>query len=132
MLGNVPEPLRYSEDHGWVAPAGHGPDGLARVGLTEYGQDLVGEVEFVELPALGRHLVAGDLMAEIEARKATSELYSPLAGRIVAVNESLAESPGAINRDPYGAGWLCVLAADDATEIDRLMDAAAYERFVGG
>lgn len=129
---NVPEPLRYSEDHGWVAPQGEGPEELARVGLTDYGQDLLGEVEFVELPSPGSHLVAGALMAEIEARKATSELYSPLAGRIVAVNESLVESPGAINSDPYGDGWLCILAPDDAADIDRLMDGTAYARFVGG
>jgi glycine cleavage system H protein len=129
---NVPEALRYSEDHGWVASQVEGSEGLARVGLSDYGQDLLGEVEFVELLPAGSHVVAGDLLAEIEARKATSELYSPLAGRIVAVNESLLESPEAINSDPYGDGWLCILAPDDATDIDRLMDGTAYARFVGG
>ncbi len=129
---SVPELLRYSEDHGWVAPPGEGPEGHARVGLTDYGQDLLGEVEFVDLPAPGSHLRAGDLMAEIEARKATSELYSPLGGRVVAVNESLLDSPGAINSDPYGEGWLCIVAPDDAGDIDRLMDPGAYARFVDG
>lgn len=129
---NVPELLRYSEDHGWVAPQGEGPGAHARVGLTDYGQDLLGEVEFVELPAPGSHLGAGDMMAEIEARKATSELYSPVAGRIVAVNESLVQAPEAVNLDPYGDGWLCILAPDDAAEIDRLMDPGAYARYVGG
>ncbi|MCY3787036.1 MAG: glycine cleavage system protein GcvH [bacterium] len=129
---NVPASLRYSEGHGWVAAEGEGPEHLARVGLTDYGQDLLGEVEFVELPELGGRLAAGELMAEIEARKATSELYAPLTGRVVAVNGLLADRPGAVNADPYGEGWLCVLAVDDASCIEELMDGAAYARFVGG
>ena len=129
---NVPEPLRYSEDHGWVAAEGEGSERMARVGLTDYGQDLLGEVEFVELPEPGSRLTAGDLMAEIEARKATSELYAPLAGRVVAVNGLLAERPDTVNTDPYGDGWLCVLALDDAAHIEGLMDGVAYARFVSG
>ena len=129
---NVPASLRYSEDHGWVAAEGEVPERLARVGLTDYGQDLLGEVEFVELPEPGSRLTAGDLMAEIEARKATSELYAPLAGRVVAVNGLLAERPEAVNTDPYGDGWLCILALDDAARIEALMDGVAYARFVGG
>ena len=129
---NVPASLRYSEDHGWVAAEGEVPERLARVGLTDYGQDLLGEVEFVELPEPGSRLTAGDLMAEIEARKATSELYAPLAGRVVAVNGLLAERPEAVNTDPYGDGWLCILALDDAALIEALMDGVAYARFVGG
>ena len=129
---NVPELLRYSEDHGWVDAEDEGPDRLARLGLTDYGQDLLGEVEFVELPEPGSRLTVGDLMAEIEARKATSELYAPLGGRVVAVNGLLAERPGAVNADPYGEGWLCVLALDEATGLEELMDGAAYARFVGG
>ncbi len=129
---NVPETLRYSEDHGWVSEEGGGLHSLVRLGLTDFGQDLLGEVEFVDLPAPGASLVAGDLMAEIEARKATSELYAPLAGRVVAVNELLAETPQTINTDPYGDGWLCLLAPDDTTQIGELMDSAAYVRFVGG
>lgn len=129
---NIPEPLRYSEDHGWVAQEGEGRERLVRVGLTDFGQDLLGEVEFVELPAPGSLLAVGDPMAEIEARKATSELYAPLAGRVVAVNGLLAETPDALNRDPYGDGWLCLLAPADVTRIDELMDGAAYARFLGG
>ena len=129
---NVPEPLRYSTDHGWVAQEGEGQDRLVRVGLTDYGQDLLGEVEFVELPAPGSLLGAGDLMAEIEARKATSELYAPLGGRVVAVNGALAETPGVLNSDPYGDGWLCLVAPEDVAQLDELMDGAAYARFVGG
>ncbi len=129
---NVPASLRYSEDHGWIAAEGEGPERQARVGLTDYGQDLLGEVEFVELPEPGSRLTAGDLMAEIEARKATSELYAPLAGRVVAVNGLLAERPEAVNTDPYGDGWLCILALDDAAHIEGLMDGAAYARFVSG
>ena len=129
---NVPALLRYSTDHGWVAAEGEGPDRLARVGLTDYGQDLLGEVEFVELPQPGSRLIAGELMAEIEARKATSELYAPLTGRVVAVNGLLAETPGAVNADPYGDGWLCVLAVDDTVHIEELMDGVAYARFVSG
>ena len=129
---NVPASLRYSEDHGWIAAEGEGSERQARVGLTDYGQDLLGEVEFVELPEPGSRLTAGDLMAEIEARKATSELYAPLAGRVVAVNGLLAERPEAVNTDPYGDGWLCILALDDAARIEALMDGVAYARFVGG
>ena len=129
---NVPEPLRYSTDHGWVAREGEEHDHLVRVGLTDFGQDLLGEVEFVDLPAPGSRLDAGDLMAEIEARKATSELYAPLAGRVVAVNGLLAESPGVLNSDPYGDGWLCLLAPEDAACLDGLMDGEAYARFAGG
>lgn len=129
---NVPARLRYSSDHGWVAAEVDGPDRLARVGLTDYGQDLLGEVEFVDLPEPGSRLTAGDLMAEVEARKATSELYAPLAGRVVAVNGLLADSPGAVNADPYGDGWLCVLALDDDAHVEELMDGDAYARFVGG
>ena len=129
---NVPASLRYSEDHGWVAAEGEVPERLARVGLTDYGQDLLGEVEFVELPEPGSRLTAGDLMAEIEARKATSELYAPLAGRVVAVNGLLAERPEAVNTDPYGDGWLCIPALDDAARIEALTDGVAYARFVGG
>lgn len=129
---NVPELLRYSADHGWVAQEGEGQDHLVRVGLTDFGQDLLGEVEFVDLPAPGSRLAAGDLMAEIEARKATSELYAPLAGRVVAVNGLLAESPEVLNNDPYGDGWLCLLAPEDAAHLDELMDGAAYVRFAGG
>ncbi len=129
---NVPALLRYSTDHGWIAAEGEGTDRLARVGLTDYGQDLLGEVEFVELPEPGSRLTAGDLMAEIEARKATSELYAPLTGQVVAVNGLLAERPDTVNTDPYGDGWLCVLALDDAAHIEGLMDGVAYARFVSG
>jgi len=129
---NVPELLRYSTDHGWVAQEGEEQDHLVRVGLTDFGQDLLGEVEFVDLPEVGRRLDAGDLMAEIEARKATSELYAPLAGRVVAVNGLLAESPEVLNCDPYGDGWLCLLAPEDVAHLEELMDGAAYARFAGG
>lgn len=115
-----------------MAQEGEGQDHLVRVGLTDFGQDLLGEVEFVDLPAPGSRLSAGDLMAEIEARKATSELYAPLAGRVVAVNGLLAETPEVLNRDPYGDGWLCLLAPEDVAHVDDLMDGAAYARYAGG
>ena len=115
-----------------MAQEGEGRDRLVRVGLTDFGQDLLGEVEFVDLPDPGSRLGTGDLMAEIEARKATSELYAPLAGRIVAVNALLAKTPEVLNSDPYGDGWLCLLVPEDGAQIDRLMDGAAYARFVGG
>lgn len=115
-----------------MAQEGEGGDRLVRVGLTDYGQDLLGEVEFVDLPDPGSRLGAGDLMAEIEARKATSELYAPLAGRVVAVNGLLAETPAVLNSDPYGDGWLCLLVPEDGARLEELMDGAAYARFVGG
>ena len=132
MPVKVPSTLRYSEDHGWVSREDRGPQPLVRVGLTDFGQDLLGEVEFVDLPEPGTGLEVGDLMAEIEARKATSELYAPLAGQVVEVNELLADSPGLLNSDPYGEGWLCILAPGRSDGMDELMDDSAYERFIGG
>ena len=128
----VPEPLRYSEDHMWVTEEVHGRNVLVRAGLTDYGQDLLGEVEFVELPTVGARLGEADVLAEVEARKATSELYAPLAGRVVAVNEALADAPEVLNSDPCGAGWLALLDPDDLSSAQRLMDGPAYERYIGG
>ena len=129
---NVPDQLRYSTDHGWVRLESDSAGRLVRVGITDFAQDLIGEVEFVELPTPGTRLAAGELMAEIEARKATSELYSPLSGLVTDVNEALIETPGVLNGDPYGDGWLCLVSPDDTAQIADLMDSAAYARFIGG
>lgn len=121
----APEGLSFTADHAWVARE----PGRVRVGITDFAQEALGEVVFVSLPAPGARLVAGDLLAEVESTKAVSEVYAPLAGTVLERNEALLEAPGAVNGDPYGAGWLCVLALDEGDENPGqgdLLDAAAY------
>ncbi len=124
---NVPEGLRYSSGHGWLRLEMD----VYRMGITDYAQDLLGEVAFVGLPAVGSEMAAGDLLAEIEARKATNEFYAPITGMVLQVNDELADHPESVNEDPYGDGWLCVMSPLEA-EGESLMDSAGYSRFIGG
>ncbi len=124
----VPEDLRYSTDHEWVRIV----DNIARVGITDYAQDALGDVVFVQLPAVGDTVGAGDGCGEVESTKSVSDVYAPVDGIVTLVNEALASKPELINEDPYGAGWLYEVAvsttdsdASDASD-DGLMDAAAY------
>ncbi len=123
---NVPEGLLYSTYHGWIRPEGV----LCRLGLTDYAQDILGEVSFVELPIVGKEVARGDLLAEVEARKATSEIYAPVSGRVVQVNDDLGVTPEFVNDDPYGDGWICLLSSDEGEKED-LMDRTEYLRFIG-
>ncbi|MBK1782877.1 glycine cleavage system protein GcvH [Prauserella cavernicola] len=125
---STPEELRYTEDHEWVA-AGEGE--TVRVGITEYAQDQLGDVVFVDLPEVGRQVDAGDAFGEVESTKSVSELFAPLDGEVVAVNNAVSESPELINSDPYGEGWLIELRVDDASSLDSLLDADAYQRVTG-
>ena len=119
---DIPEDLRYTNEHEWVRLE----DGRARVGITDFAQSALGDVVFVDLPEAGAALGAGDRLGEVESTKSVSEIYAPLAGRVVEVNEALREAPEQLNRDPYGEGWLCVLElAPDAADSE-LLDAAAY------
>lgn len=121
----VPEDLRYSTDHEWVRMV----DNTARVGITDYAQDALGDVVFVQLPAVGDTVGAGDGCGEVESTKSVSDVYAPIDGIVTLVNEALASKPELINEDPYGAGWLyevdVTTSASDASG-DGLMDAAAY------
>lgn len=124
----VPDDLRYSTDHEWARPG----DGRVRVGITDYAQDALGDVVFVDLPPVGKVVTAGDVLGEVESTKSVSEVYAPVAGTVVAVNEALSGAPEALNRDPYGEGWLCEIDVAGADAVDALMDAAGYRQLTEG
>jgi len=118
----VPEELRYTSDHEWVTVAA----GRVRVGVTDYAQDALGDVVFVQLPETGTAVEAGAVLGEVESTKSVSEVYAPVAGTVVAVNASLADNPEQLNTDPYGSGWICELEPGDPAAVDRLLDATGY------
>ncbi|WP_410657866.1 glycine cleavage system protein GcvH [Amycolatopsis sp. lyj-112] len=124
---STPEELRYTEEHEWVSVR---DAGLVRVGITEYAQDQLGDVVFVDLPEVGRHVGAGDSFGEVESTKSVSELFAPLEGEVVAVNDAVTDSPELINSDPYGEGWLIELRLDDASSVDSLLEAEAYQALI--
>jgi glycine cleavage system H protein len=123
---NFPEELRYSAEHEWVAVDG----ARARIGITDYAQDSLGDVVYVELPAIGANVMAHASCAEVESTKSVSEIYSPVTGTIVEVNTALGDAPEQVNQDPYGAGWIFVVELADPSELDALLDAAAYGALV--
>jgi glycine cleavage system H protein len=121
-----PEQLRYSEEHEWVAV-----DGVrARIGITDFAQDSLGDVVYVELPGVGANVMAHASCAEIESTKSVSEIFSPVTGTIVEVNGALEDAPEQVNADPYGAGWIFVVEMADPAEVDGLLDAAGYRALV--
>ncbi len=121
---NVPDDLRYSSDHEWARAAGD----RVRVGITDYAQDALGDVVFVDLPTPGATIEAGGMIGEVESTKSVSEIYAPLGGEVVAVNTSLADAPEQLNADPYGDGWICEIAPSDPSAVDSLLDAAGYRQ----
>jgi glycine cleavage system H protein len=123
---NYPEELRYSAEHEWIAVDGP----RARVGITDFAQDSLGDVVYVDLPGVGTNVVAHASCAEIESTKSVSEIFSPVTGTIVEVNETLNDAPEQVNADPYGAGWIFALELADPGELDALLDAAAYRALV--
>jgi glycine cleavage system H protein len=125
---NFPEDLRYSADHEWARLE----DGKVRIGITDYAQDALGDVVFVELPEIGRAVSANESFAEVESTKSVSDIYAPLAGTVVEVNTDLAENPERINEDPYGEGWLCVIEPTDVGALEELLDAGTYRAQVEG
>lgn len=122
---SVPEDLRYTEEHEWVRPE----DGGLRVGITHFAQDQLGDVVYVELPKVGATLRAGQPFGVVESVKAASDLYAPVAGTVVAVNEALADAPDLVNSDPFGEGWMLVLEAAPGA-ADGLLDADGYRRLI--
>lgn len=125
----VPDDLRYSTDHEWARPS----DGRVRVGITDYAQDALGDVVFVDLPAVGKVVAAGDVIGEVESTKSVSEVYAPVSGTVVAVNDALTGSPEQLNRDPYGLGWLCEIEVSSGTDpLGHLLDADGYRRLTAG
>jgi glycine cleavage system H protein len=123
---NFPEELRYSAEHEWVRV--EGDRGI--VGITDYAQDALGDVVYVQLPDVGLNVIANAAIAEIESTKSVSEVYAPVTGTVVEVNGSLDDAPEQLNSDPYGAGWIFVVELADASEVDALMDATAYRALV--
>ncbi len=125
---DVPDDLRYSTDHEWARSVGD----RIRVGITDYAQDALGDVVFVEVPKMGAVVEAGGLLGEVESTKSVSEVYAPVGGEVVAVNTELAEAPEQLNTDPYGSGWICELIAADASDVDTLLDADGYRQLIDG
>jgi glycine cleavage system H protein len=122
----VPDDRRYSTDHEWALRV----EATVRMGITDYAQDALGDVVYVDLPALGAHVDVGAVLGEVESTKSVSEIYAPIAGEVVAVNSALADTPELLNTDPYGAGWISEIAPDDAGALDELLDAARYTALI--
>jgi glycine cleavage system H protein len=124
----TPGDLRYSTEHEWVRVDGT----RATIGITDYAQDALGDVVYVELPDAGLEVIAHASIAEIESTKSVSEVYCPVTGTVVEVNPELETRPEALNEDPYGTGWIFVVELAEPAELDGLMDAAGYESFLAG
>ena len=122
-MSNVPGDLRYTRSHEWVRTL---PDGSVEVGITDHAQAALGDLVFVEAPEAGREVGAGDAFAVVESVKAASDVYSPVAGEVLAGNEALATQPELINQEPYGQGWIARLKPSSAAAVESLLDAAAY------
>ncbi|HTW99744.1 MAG TPA: glycine cleavage system protein GcvH [Acidimicrobiales bacterium] len=120
----VPHELRYTADHEWARQE----EGGLRVGITDFAQKALGDIVFVQLPSVGTEVRAGELLGEVESTKSVSEIYAPVSGRVTGVNDALATSPQRVNDDPYGQGWLCVIAASSPEEVDGLLGAESYEQ----
>jgi glycine cleavage system H protein len=123
---NVPDDRRYTQDHEWARLE----DGRVRVGITDYAQDALGDVVFVQLPEQGARVDAGATFSEVESTKSVSDIYAPVAGTVVAVNTDLTDAPQRVNEDPYGEGWICVIEPTDPAALDALLDAEGYARLV--
>jgi len=119
---NIPDDLRYSPEHEWVRVDGT----RARIGITDYAQDALGDIVFVDLPSVGNAVEKGGQFGEVESTKSVSEIYAPVSGTVVAVNDALTANPERINQDPYGEGWICEVELASDAELSDLLDAAAY------
>jgi glycine cleavage system H protein len=125
---NVPDDLRYSKDHEWARLE----DGRVRVGITDYAQDALGDVVYIDLPEVGATVKVDESFSEVESTKSVSDVFAPLAGTIVEVNADLADAPERVNEDPYGEGWICVIEPADAAAYEGLLDAGAYRDLTEG
>jgi glycine cleavage system H protein len=122
-----PSNLKYTSQHEWILLEGN----VGKIGITEFAQSELGDVVFVELAAIGKKVRAGESLGTIEAVKTVAELYSPVSGEIIALNEKVNTTPEIVNRDPYGDGWIVQLQLADVKEVESLMDADAYKKLVG-
>jgi glycine cleavage system H protein len=121
-----PDDVKYHKEHTWVRIAGN----KGTIGITDYAQDALGDIVYIDLPEVGSSTDADREVSEIESTKATSSVISPVSGKIVKVNEDLSESPEVINEDPYGKGWVAVIELDNPSEVDDLMDASDYDKYI--
>lgn len=125
---NIPEDLRYSSDHEWIRVEGD----VVRIGITDYAQDALGDVVFVQVPDLDASVSAGAGISEVESTKSVSDIYAPVSGRISATNDELDEHPERLNTDPYGDGWICAIEMSDPEELEGLLDADGYRSLIEG
>lgn len=125
---NVPEELRYSADHEWIRLEGD----TIRIGITDYAQDALGDVVFVQVPDVGAEVAAGASISEVESTKSVSDIYAPVAGTVAEVNADLETSPERLNADPYGEGWIFTIQIADPSALDALLDAEAYRKLIEG
>jgi glycine cleavage system H protein len=125
---NVPGELLYSKDHEWVQLTGT----IARIGITDFAQDALGDVVFVQAPTVGTSVNSGDSISEVESTKSVSDIYAPVAGVVSSANEALDADPSLINSDPYGNGWICEIEVSSNFDTSHLLSAAAYSEFVAG
>lgn len=128
-MSELPKELRYLETHEWVR---HEGDGIVTIGITDHAQDSLGDVVFVELPEVGQVLDAGEEAGVVESVKAASDIYAPVSGEVIAINDMLEDEPEAINNSPYGDGWFFKIRLSDPTELDGLLDADGYRAVVEG
>jgi len=126
-LANIPADLKYTEEHEYVRASS---DGTVEIGITDYAQGELGDVVYVELPAVGAKFAKHDVFGTIEAVKAVSELFSPVSGEVTAINERLDKEPALVNTDPYGAGWMIKMRTSNSAELDTLLDSDAYSKQV--
>jgi glycine cleavage system H protein len=126
-MSNIPADLKYAESHEWIKDNG---DGTATIGISDHAQEALGDLVFVELPEIGKQLAAKDACAVVESVKAASDIYSPVAGEVIAVNQTLESAPETINTDAYGEGWIFKLKLVDTAELADLFDAGGYEQIL--
>ncbi|OKY26325.1 MULTISPECIES: glycine cleavage system protein GcvH [Thalassotalea] len=126
-MSNIPSELKYATSHEWVRNEG---DGTVTIGITEHAQELLGDMVFVELPEVGESVSTGDDVAVAESVKAASDIYAPVSGEVIAVNEELEDSPELVNSDAFGDGWMFKIKLDDTSELENLLDAEGYENSI--
>lgn len=126
-MSEIPDNLAYAKSHEWVQTEG---DGTVTVGISDYAQESLGDLVFVELPEVGETIAAGDACAVVESVKAASDIYAPVTGEVLEINDSLNDSPELVNQDAYGDGWLMKIKLGDESDLDNLMDADAYAQFL--
>ena len=125
---NVPDDLKYTADHEWVRAEGN----QLRVGITDFAQDALGDVVYVQVPKVGQSVSAGESFSEVESTKSVSDIYAPVTGTVVAVNEQLSATPDVLNSDPYGAGWICEIEMTNPADAESLLDAVGYQALIDG